>query len=231
MKNHWKKQHKFFSRELDNDLEDLYSFLHKVNDLIYAEQLFKINEVTDHTMTQLPKEMLIDKEDGISSMTTEYYNIFNFKHPALINLLKSLRSMTIEACEYYDVNFEDQGFSIHGWFNLHSVKNSRNEDIEITEEMIEKMPWHDHGREGSPFFHGYYSVSAEPSKTYYKVFGKDVIINNKNNVAILSETGHAHAMAPWNLSKDRITIAYDIFPINKNIDPIETYNDNKFVLL
>jgi hypothetical protein len=93
------------------------------------------------------------------------------------------------------------------------------------------MPWHDHGGEGFPFLHGYYSVSAEPSKTYYKVFGKDVIINNKNNVAILSETGHAHAMAPWNLSKDRITIAYDIFPINKNIDPIETYNDNRFVLL
>ena len=225
------KEHKFFSRQLENDLDDLYSFLHKVNDLIYNEELFKIDTVTDHTRTKFPKEMFIDKKDGIPSMTTEYYNIFNFKHPALIDLLKAIRSMTIEACEYYGVNFDEQRFAINGWFNLYSVKNSTNEDIDITDEMIEKMPWHDHGGEGFPFLHGYYSVSAEPSKTYYKVFGKNVTINNKNNVAILSETGHVHAMAPWNLPKDRITIAYDICPINKDIDPIKTYNDNKVVLL
>jgi hypothetical protein len=35
---------------------------------------------------------------------------------------------------------------------------------------------------------------------------------NKDNRAILSETGHPHAMADWDWEGPRITIAYDVVP-------------------
>jgi len=223
--------HKFFKRELHNDLEDLYVFLHKVNNLIVNEELFKIDTVKDHTMTRFPKDLFMNKKDSIPSITTDYYNIFQFKHPALINLLKAIKSMTIEACSHYGVQFEDYEFAVHGWFNLYTVENRASEQEIMKKEKRDDLPWHDHGGDGFPSLHGYYSVSAEPSNTYYKVFDKDVTIDNKNNVALLSETGHLHAMAPWRLDKNRITIAYDVVPINKKIDPISTYFDNKVLLL
>ena len=225
------KPHKFFFRTVDNDLEDLYSFLQKVNKMIRSEQLFNIDQVTDHTMNKFPKNLFMSEKDSVPSMTTEYYNIFNFKHPGLVNLLKAIKLMTIEACDYYGLNFSDQHFTINGWFNLYNVKNSTDHKVEMTEEIIKNLPWHDHGSQGFPSLHGYYSVSAEPTNTYYKIDDKMITIENKNNLALLSETGHPHAMAPWSLPKDRITIAYDVTPINYLIDPIKTYNDNKIVFL
>lgn len=226
------KKHKFFSRELDNDLDDLYSFLQKVNKMIRNEELFNIDSVTDHHMNKLPKNIFMNEKESIPSMTTEYYNIFNFKHPGLVNLLKAIKSMTIEACDYYGVNFSDQQFVINGWFNLYSVKDTTDHNIEMTKELIEKLPWHDHGSFKFPNLHGYYSVSAEPTETYYNIMGDIVKINNKNNTAILSETGYPHAMGLWNLPTDRITIAYDIRPIDLNInDPINSYHDNKIIFI
>ena len=74
--------------------------------------------------------------------------------------------------------------------------------------------FHDHmAGEGAPFFHGYYCVNAEPSITYYKVFGNDVENHNKNNRLILSEMGHPHAMGDWDWQGSRITVAYDVLPL------------------
>jgi hypothetical protein len=46
------------------------------------------------------------------------------------------------------------------------------------------------------------------------LFGKELVDNvNKNNRAILSETGHPHAMGDWDWEGPRITIAYDVVPL------------------
>ena len=69
---------------------------------------------------------------------------------------------------------------------------------------------------GAPWFHGYYCVNAEPSSTFYQINGDEsnVFENiNKNNRAILSETGHPHGRDDWFQEKPRITIAYDISPL------------------
>jgi hypothetical protein len=71
---------------------------------------------------------------------------------------------------------------------------------------------------GAPIFHGYYCVNAEPSITYYKINGNDLFENhNKNNRAIVSETGHPHGRDDWYEDKPRITIAYDIAPKNSHV--------------
>ena len=70
------------------------------------------------------------------------------------------------------------------------------------------------GGEGSPVFHGYYCINAEPSKTFYNINRSGQIFENinKNNRAILSETGHPHGRDDWFEEKPRVTIAYDVTP-------------------
>jgi hypothetical protein len=109
--------------------------------------------------------------------------------------------MVREACEYYGIDFESQQFMMQGWFNINHSGNG-------------KLDWHEHGGRGAPHFHGYYCVSAEPSQTHYLTFEEFKINENKNNRAILSEMGHPHAMGNWNWDGPRITVAYDVQPLD-----------------
>ena len=111
--------------------------------------------------------------------------------------------MTKEACNYYGIDFYEQQYMIQGWFNINYNKKG-------------KLDWHDHGPTGAPNFHGYYCVNAEPSITHYKIDGIHEVENiNKNNRAILSEMTHPHAMADWDWDGPRITVAYDLLPLQE----------------
>ncbi len=126
--------------------------------------------------------------------------MFQFHIEEVFNLYKAVSSLVKEACDYYDLSFEDEKFMVQGWFNINHSKSG-------------KLNWHDHGPFGAPTFHGYYCVNAEPSTTYYQVFDKQVENVNINNRAILSEMGHPHAQADWDWDGPRITIAYDVLPL------------------
>lgn len=184
--------HKFFDRYLNNDLEDLSKFLQFQYDRIENGELIK---------GALEKQAFAETK-STSTMNWYNYNAFQFYHPSINNLFWAVRDMTIEACDYYDINYFEAKYYTHAWFNINYTKNG-------------KLNWHDHNREGAPAFHGYYSVSAEPSTTYYSIFGQDVENINKNNRAILSEMGHPHAMGDWDWEGPRITIAYDILPFDR----------------
>ena len=83
---------------------------------------------------------------------------------------------------------------------------------------VGKLDWHDHGGPYAPYFHGFYCVKAEPSITYYRVFEKETENHNIDNRMIVSEMGHPHAMGNWDWEGPRITIAYDIMPLNSIIE-------------
>lgn len=185
-----KIEHKFFERSLDNNLSTLSSFLTQQYDRIKNGEILK-NDQNQKT--------LWDSSGSITTSKWNKYNVFQFYHPSIHKLFKAVRSMTVEACEYYNIKFEDQQFWVQGWFN-------------VNYNHIGKLDWHEHGGPGAPWFHGYYCVNAEPSITHYKVFDKEIENHNKNNRAILSETGHPHAMADWDWDGPRITIAYDVIP-------------------
>jgi hypothetical protein len=136
-------------------------------------------------------------------MKWRQYNVFQFSLPEVYSLYLGIKEMVKEACEYYEIDFDKEKYMLQGWFNINS--NSKGG----------KLDWHDHGPSGAPHFHGYYCVKAEPSVTHYKVFDKRVENVNKNNRAILSEMGHPHAMGDWDWDGDRITIAYDILPLEE----------------
>lgn len=200
-----KKPHRFFETILENDLDDLYLYLkNKHKDMlegkietIPAKELEKFNEL-----------------NGAPTQLGHYYNVFNFEHEG-IQLLKNALSKTVEdASNYYGFDFNSMSYMIHGWFNLdYKSEGGKVSPIERPEH------YHDHmGGEGAPVYHGYYCVNAEPSITYYKINNEIDFENyNKNNRAIVSETGHPHGRDDWYQDKPRITIAYDICPAYMDI--------------
>lgn len=187
------QSHKFFERFLDNDLSILK------NELI--DRYGKIHKAEVPGVTAIGDNELWQSSNSVSTIKWREYNVFQFHIDGVRKLYDAVSEMVHEACDYYGINFEDQQFMLQGWFNINEAYNG-------------KLDWHEHGSSGAPNFHGYYSVSAEPSITHYVVFDKAVENHNKNNRAILSEMGHPHAMGDWDWSGARITVAYDVIPFN-----------------
>lgn len=194
------KTHKFFERYLNNDLDLLNNYLNSKKEDIKNQYLPTIN------LFKAPKSYFAEHNpQKVDSM----FNVFQFYNAEIYNLYLSLRDMTKEACEYYGINFEEQKYMIHGWFNSeHGQK-----EIDLTNVDL----YHDHsGGHGAPFFHGYYCVNAEPSTTHYLVNREVPFDNiNINNRAIISETGHPHKIGVWDRDDLRVTIAYDISPLER----------------
>lgn len=184
--------HRFFERYLENNLGNLSKELEARYELIKNAEITGVTPVT-------PFDIWKDS-NSISTMKWRQYNVFQFHIDEIYELYKAVGSMVREACEHYEIDFEEQKFMIQGWFNINHSGNG-------------KLNWHEHGGPGAPDFHGYYCVSAEPSSTHYIVFDNEVENVNKNNRAILSEMGHPHAMGDWDWDGPRITVAYDVVPL------------------
>lgn len=193
--------HKFFEKFLDNDLDDLYNYLENKQQEMLEDNIFNIPE------SELSK---YNKYNGPTTQLGMYYNIFDFDHDGIKKLKEALAEATKEASEYYGIVYEEQKYKIHGWYNL----DPKTEGGGGVSPLKNNIFYHDHmGGEGAPIFHGYYCVNAEPSITYYLINGETQFENiNKNNRAIVSETGHPHGRDDWYQDKPRITIAYDIAP-------------------
>jgi hypothetical protein len=201
-----KQPHRFFERFIKNDLEELQLYL--------AD---KQKEILAGKIESIPTEKLSNftDENGPATQLGSYYNIFDFDHRAIKALKNALRDCMInDVCEYYKIDYKSQNYMIHGWFNLdYKTQGGGVSPLEHPEHF------HDHmGGEGAPIFHGYYCVNAEPSSTWYKINGETLFENiNKNNRAIISETGHPHGRDDWYKQRPRITIAYDIAPSNSGV--------------
>lgn len=195
------KEYKFFERHLDNNLGNLSRYLQGQYKRIENGELVKGN---------LEHKGIFGACSSVTTNNFFQYNVFQFFHPAIHDVFKSVKEMTIEACEYYGFDFKKERFMVQGWFNI----NHSNEG---------KLDWHDHAQVNAPFFHGYYCVNAEPSVTEYQVNGKIIKNHNKNNRAILAEMGHPHAMADWDWEGPRITIAYDVVPLKFFTDQDEQH--------
>lgn len=185
--------HRFFERYLENDLAQLAAELQTRNEKIAAAELIGV------TPLQTNGEFFLDA-GSVSTSKWRQYNVFQFHIPGIHSLFVAIREMVIEACTYYGVDYDAQQYMVQGWFNVNTRGNGH-------------LGWHDHGAEGSPNFHGYYCVAAEPSTTLYQVFGQEVENVNINNRAILSEMGHPHSQQAWDRDFPRITVAYDVVPL------------------
>ena len=200
-----KKDYVFFKKDLNNDLDKLSKFLLTKYEEINTQSLeganiTKVNEETD---------AFVDSK-SVSTIKYKEYNVFQFYNEEIYNLFLGVKDTVKQACQYYEYDFEEQKFMIQGWFNVNYNK-------------LGKLNFHNHGPKGirGPFFHGYYSVNAEPTETVYKIDNEEIINVNKNNNLIIAPMGYLHAMKDWEWDGPRITIAYDVIPLkflttNKN---------------
>jgi hypothetical protein len=192
------KQHKFFDRNLNNDLNSLTSFL---QDKMHGLENGLIPNITKEDFD------VLENRSPATNLGSSY-NVFQFHHEGLHNIYRAVSDMAKEACDYYGIDFDSQYYMIQGWFNFDNYQKP---------EPLPDSFLHDHLEgKGAPDFHGYYCVNAEPSNTYYKIGGIDgerFTNVNKNNRAVLSETGHPHGIQSWNEKDFRITIAYDVTPL------------------
>lgn len=184
--------HKFFERYLNNDLNSLSFKLQDRYEKIKAAEVRGVSPMGNN-------EIFVDS-NSISTIKWREYNVFQFHIEEVYNLYRAVGEMVREACDYYSLDFDKQKFMLQGWFNINYSHSG-------------KLDWHEHGGRGAPDFHGYYCVNAEPSTTHYRVFDNNVENHNVNNRAILSEMGHPHAMGDWDWEGPRITIAYDVIPL------------------
>lgn len=200
-----KPKHKFFERYVDNNLDSLYNYLTQLHKDILYKNIFNVPEDVLKKFNEL---------NGAPTQLGNYYNIFKLDHPGLVNLKKSLNEMIVEACSYYNIEYSKQEYLINGWFNLDYKSEGG-----LVSPLKKPEHFHDHSDGlGIPWFHGYYCVNAEPSSTFYQIDrdANNIFENvNKNNRAIVSETGHPHGRDDWYYDKPRITIAYDITPSQK----------------
>jgi hypothetical protein len=189
------KDHKFFERMLDTDTDRLAFYL--------SRQYENIQNLTLPGIKEVGKQEIWTESGSLSTVKWREYNVFQFLNPDIHKLYKTLAEVMREACDYYEINFDEQEYMVQGWFNINHKKAG-------------KLDWHDHGGPYAPHFHGYYCVKAEPSTTHYRLFGdpnREVENKNIDNRMIVSEMGHPHAQADWDWEGPRITIAYDIVPL------------------
>lgn len=190
------KPHKFFYREAYANDIDLRKFLDKT----WIELKSKTDKITEDSMEYR-------QDNGMAMQEFQWsYNMFTFYHPKLHDILSHIRDMVIEACDYYNIDYKKERYYITSWMN--NTKGPR-----IVYE--DQLKFDDHGSHPKEF-HGYYSVDAEPGVTWYKL--DDNVLyphENKNGKILLSLNGYHHGVGTWEPEKSRITIAYNIMPLDR----------------
>ena len=192
------KPHKFFARdnvyrndqELRNWIDNTWSFLKQKDE--NAKQLIPGNAIK------------YTHENAASMQAFQHsYNFFGLYNEKMYDVLSQIREMTIEACEYYEIDYKRHNYHIAAWINYTHGPRVHT-DAQIS--------YDDHG--SNPFeFHGYYSVDAEPGHTMYKVDDGELFPwENKNGTIMLTLNGYHHGVGSWPFEKPRITIAYNIHP-------------------
>ncbi len=206
------KPFKHFTRDLDLNTQFLSDFLLAKYRLLEAQD----SEVALGRPTPGAEsgKRLWEDSGSLSTVAWRDYNVFQFHESNVYDLLLAIGEMTREACDYYELNFRSQRFMVQGWFNVNYAHSG-------------KLDWHIHSPLGAPQFHGYYAVTAEPSQTHYNIDGDIVVVENRNNRAILGESKWPHAMGDWSWGGPRITVAYDVSPLRA----LDKQNEQHYVPL
>jgi hypothetical protein len=195
----FKMPHRFFQTVLNEDVEDIQLFL---------LNLYK--EMGDGVHFALTKGWE-DEDRNYFSPPTLYldkYNLLSMPYEPFRKIHKSIKDLILQACDYYKINFEDEDFMVHAWFNLSWNYNT---------DLLSETDMHDSlNGQGAPDFHGYYSVNTEPSVTKYFIGSDSIEIHNKNNRLLMSETGYMHGVERFDWWGERTTISFEVTP-NRNL--------------
>lgn len=185
-----------FERRLNNDNKSLSRFL-----------IQKYNKMAEKYNPE--QKYSFESTGSISTMKWNEYNAFQYYEPNIYNIFVNLKDMVKEACEYYQIDFVSQKYMAQSWFNVNSRENG-------------KLNWHRHNPKDVVYefnFHGYYGVKVSPSSTMYKDLNGNIYENvNEDGKMILSSSNFFHSMQDWDWEGPRISLAYDVSPLEWILD-------------
>lgn len=173
-----------------------------IKDYLWTEQTNSLDNQKIYE-TSLQLELFLKKSFNYSEVepkkiwTTEIfsmYNIFTYPDEELLKLYQLLVK-TIKP--YLDKNIE---YMIQAWLNVY--------------QKDEFIPWHGHWPPNTGVWHGYYCVNVSESITSYKLDNKVYQVYNNDGLIVIGRSGRDnHQSSPWTQDKPRVTIAYDIIPV------------------
>lgn len=198
---------KIFEKFLENDNKELSHFLIKKYNEMSSKEIETRYPGKDTDFDDMETDVLIGDyvaTGSVSTMKWKEYNVFQYYEENIYNIFIGLKFLVKEACDFYNINFENQKYMVQGWFNINSVGNG-------------KLDWHRHNPKNIDVdfnFHGYCGVNIEPSITMYKDDENNIYENiNQNNKMILSNSNFYHSMQDWDWNGARISLAYDVSPL------------------
>lgn len=176
--------------KLNLNLVELKSSCYKMKNLIdenFKEKILDVDYVED--------------EGKLSPLTTQGFELYNLLmygfsefHSLYFEIQKTFRQINTNNDQYY----------IQSWLNMYKQGNF--------------VDWHNHYPPRCNSWHGFFCVDCEPSKTTYRIpnVANPIDIISENNLLVISKSdGDSHRTWPWEFEdRDRITIAFDIVPLN-----------------
>ena len=151
---------------------------------------------------------------SLCTACSPHYNLFTSTMPEIFSLYKEIQHF-FKTEVHHDTR---QGYWIVGWLNYWPNKG-------------EVLDWHGHDYGGgTDCFHGIYGVNCEPSYAEYREIGSEEIhkVENKNGQLLITHsTNMEHRISDWDNDEPRITIAFNIQPIDTMLQHIQTPQVNK----
>lgn len=196
----------------DKIFTDNYNFLTMQTDIDIAKTIDFVETTSKNIKNKLELSGLyrpISKEGNERPYNPidyfNLYNIFTYQNEQMYDLLKYIKLLTKEMCNKLNINYYEKKYHVHGWINRYLG--------ELNLVKKEDLPWHNHGEE-KDHFHGVIAINAEPSVTHYRIDGKDLDFIHKNGKMVLL-TNYEHSHGYWQENNPRITLAFNVKPINE----------------
>ena len=144
---------------------------------------------------QIPNETIFRNRSNLKPpKTTELYasyNLLTINEIGFNYLYHSIKN------SFYEIKDSKDQYYIRSWLNMYRNQNG--------------LAWHSHLPDCKNSWHGYFCVNAEPSITEYRVLGKEISVNNKNNSIVIGKCQDNHKTVVWDSDENpRITIVFDI---------------------
>ena len=183
----------------------------KLNEVVWASQLnldldaLKKSSITlENFVTKriIPEDFYLEWQAPAVTKLHPQYNLFMYAFPGFHDLFVELKN-TFNFIKGKD---NTEKYYLKCWLNCYYKDDYlgwHNHDDSILEKADKKLFWH-----------GFYCINAEGSKTTYQIDNKEFDIESKDNQLILiNDNSLQHRTWPWLDDKNpRITVAYNFYP-------------------
>lgn len=193
-------------KDKGSEIVSQYLWIFKFNDIDNAA-LYKDCKIINDILDKEFEDKILNDYEGYGCKSSYYhgmYNLFAYPNKELIklyfNLQKSLKEV-VRPGQYY----------LRCWLNAF--------------ERGSKIQMHQHHDTSAKAYHGFYCVNTEGEKsshTDYRIVGEeDIRIISRNGCLIIGDSGEDyHASSKWMNDEYRITIAWDLLPV----ESLQTFN-------